>query len=490
MAASDFVGPNFYTEAIAPVLSERRTRSRGLFKRTLALCEASIDFLTCAMGICAAGLICVHAHFVAHAEYSWREVAAVACLFGVLAAFLQHRDGAYRSAGGLLPIRETERALRISFQALALLFVISLLLSLRLSFQIFLVSAVLVPASLILQKQAFLAIIHRLQQKESRASRVVIYGAGDAARIVVSTLLHSPRLGFKPVAVIDDGLARTETSIPMMGYPCGPPVPVQPGPLTPALLKLFRADLLMLATKTLSSQRLADAAQAAGQLDVGITFIHGPAMDEPQRTDSVEVDGLQFTSSMERSPSRQSVAAKRALDLVLSSMLLLLLAPVFLLIAILIHLDSPGPALFTQKRVGRDGTLFGMYKFRSMRASAPRYEPSPIASTDPRITRIGRFLRRTSLDELPQLINVFVGNMSLVGPRPEMPFIVDSYSARQRQRLQVIPGLTGLWQLSPDRAFPIHNNIQYDLYYIRNRNFFMDMAILIHTLFFAMRGGV
>ncbi len=94
------------------------------------------------------------------------------------------------------------------------------------------------------------------------------------------------------------------------------------------------------------------------------------------------------------------------------------------------------------------------------------------------------------MDELPQLFNVLLGNMSLVGPRPEMPFIVEHYSAQQRTRLQVTPGITGLWQLSADRPFPIHENLEYDLYYIRNRTFFMDAAILIHTLFFAIGGGV
>ena len=97
-------------------------------------------------------------------------------------------------------------------------------------------------------------------------------------------------------------------------------------------------------------------------------------------------------------------------------------------------------------------------------------------------------LRRTSLDELPQLFNVLAGSMSLVGPRPEMPFIVEQYNDTHRQRLQVKPGLTGLWQLSGDRAFRIHENIEYDLYYIQRRNFFMDLAIVLHTVVFAMRG--
>jgi lipopolysaccharide/colanic/teichoic acid biosynthesis glycosyltransferase len=179
---------------------------------------------------------------------------------------------------------------------------------------------------------------------------------------------------------------------------------------------------------------------------------------------------------------------KRGVDLTLSALLLLLLAPLVILIALLIRLDSPGPAFFIQKRVGLRGSLFDIYKFRTMHVDVPKYELSPTTPYDRRITRIGRFLRRTSLDELPQLFNVLAGNMSLVGPRPEMPFIVDRYSARHRQRLAVIPGITGLWQLSADRISPIHENMEYDLFYIRNRSFFLDVAILIRTLFFATRG--
>jgi len=129
-----------------------------------------------------------------------------------------------------------------------------------------------------------------------------------------------------------------------------------------------------------------------------------------------------------------------------------------------------------------------MYKLRTMYTDAQPYDFSPRDSTDPRITRIGKFLRKTSLDELPQLLNVLEGKMSLVGPRPEMPFIVAQYTERHRQRLHVKPGLTGLWQLSGDRAFCIHENIEYDLYYIQHRNLFMDLAILLHTSIFAMRG--
>jgi lipopolysaccharide/colanic/teichoic acid biosynthesis glycosyltransferase len=194
-------------------------------------------------------------------------------------------------------------------------------------------------------------------------------------------------------------------------------------------------------------------------------------------------------ASFERSTRRITYERpKRLCDVAGSFALLVLGAPLFLLVAVLIKIDSPGPVWFRQERVGQNGRMFQMFKFRTMRMEAAPYDYSPRAADDPRITRIGRFLRRTSLDELPQLINVIQGTMSLVGPRPEMPFIVQQYSERHRQRLQVKPGLTGLWQLSGDRAFLIHENVEYDLYYIQHRNFFMDLAILLHTCVFAMRG--
>jgi lipopolysaccharide/colanic/teichoic acid biosynthesis glycosyltransferase len=119
---------------------------------------------------------------------------------------------------------------------------------------------------------------------------------------------------------------------------------------------------------------------------------------------------------------------------------------------------------------------------------APRYSHSPRAGADPRITPLGRLLRSSSLDELPQLLNVLLGHMSLVGPRPEMPFIVQGYDRQQWQRLRVKPGMTGLWQLSADRDSPIHENLEYDLYYVRHRSIFLDLSIMLHTCIFAARG--
>jgi exopolysaccharide biosynthesis polyprenyl glycosylphosphotransferase len=490
MAAPDFVAPNFYTETIAPLAKERAASSKVFFKNALAVAEATADFLTCSTGLFVAYVLGGSVLFAPGTQHSLRESTAMGAAFGLIVIFLLNCDGSYSSGGGLLQIRETERDLRIPGQALFLLLVIGYLLGVGFSCGEFVVAIILVPTLLILEKQIFLLIARKLQRKLRNVERVVVLGGGDAGRNVVSALLHSPRLGFEPVAVIDDSPSLGRDCLLEMGYRGRRSIPIRPGPVTPALLKSLDCDLLLLASQNLSSGVRTDVSNAAMQIGLDVALLHGPGVSEQNWTELINVDGLSLTTVRERSISWFSTCSKRATDVVLSSILLVLLAPLLILIAILIPLDSPGPALFIQQRVGHNGKRFHMYKFRSMYADAPEYALSPTSSNDPRIARIGRLLRRMSLDELPQLINVFLGTMSLVGPRPEMPFIVAGYDARQRERLKVRPGITGLWQLSADRAFPIHQNIQYDLYYIRNQSFCMDAAILIHTLIFALCGGI
>jgi lipopolysaccharide/colanic/teichoic acid biosynthesis glycosyltransferase len=183
---------------------------------------------------------------------------------------------------------------------------------------------------------------------------------------------------------------------------------------------------------------------------------------------------------------RLGVVAKRAFDVAGASALIVATAPLWIVAWLLIRLDPTGPALFAQQRVGMGGKPFRIFKFRTMRGDAPPYMSSPPGDVDPRITRTGRLLRRTGIDELPQLMNVLRGEMSLVGPRPEMPHIVQKYSPVERYRLTVRPGITGLWQLSADRHAEIHENIEYDLFYVNHQTFLLDMLILLETAFFTL----
>lgn len=186
---------------------------------------------------------------------------------------------------------------------------------------------------------------------------------------------------------------------------------------------------------------------------------------------------------------------RRAQDIVFSLLALILLAPLALVISLAIVLDSPGDgAIFRQRRVGRDGKLFWLYKFRTMCPDAEKrlnellklnQMDGPVFKIkgDPRITRVGRFLRKTSLDELPQLLNVLRGDMSIVGPRPALPREVELYSDYQRQRLYVTPGLSCYWQIAPHRnEMSFDEWVALDLKYIQERSFWVDWKIIILTV--------
>ncbi|MBF0552246.1 MAG: sugar transferase [Deltaproteobacteria bacterium] len=177
---------------------------------------------------------------------------------------------------------------------------------------------------------------------------------------------------------------------------------------------------------------------------------------------------------------------KRMIDLLLAAILLLLLGPLFGLIGLAIKLDSAGPVFFAHERVGKNGRLFRMYKFRSMHPAADPYAVSPLSQEDPRITGVGKIIRRLCLDELPQLFNVLRGDMAIVGPRPEMPFIVAEYNKIHMERLRVLPGMTGLWQIHGDRSQAIHEDIDYDLDYIQRMSLFLDATILARTMLFVL----
>ncbi len=197
---------------------------------------------------------------------------------------------------------------------------------------------------------------------------------------------------------------------------------------------------------------------------------------------------------------RWQLAAKRLLDLIVASVLLILVSPLWLVIFLWIKLDSPGPAIFAQKRVGLEGKPFTVYKFRTMVQNADDLMKAKLQKVkdlenfvfqdknDPRITRSGRFLRKTSLDELPQLLNILIGNMSLVGPRPEVPEIAKRYTPEQWQRLKVLPGVTGLAQVNGRSELTLGETLAYDVEYVRSWSIWLDLKILWKTVFVVFTG--
>ena len=203
--------------------------------------------------------------------------------------------------------------------------------------------------------------------------------------------------------------------------------------------------------------------------------------------DDLDPNWLIFSDGFDKSVFRD--AAKRAFDLIVSLLLLLFTLPITAVAALLIKLDSPGPVFYRQERVGRDGRTFTLTKFRSMRVDAEQQGgPRWAAEKDDRITEVGAFIRQTRIDELPQIINVLRGEMSIIGPRPERPFFVDTLTDAipfYGERHRVKPGITGWAQINYPYGASIEDareKLSYDLYYVKNTSLFLDVIILLQTV--------
>jgi exopolysaccharide biosynthesis polyprenyl glycosylphosphotransferase len=225
-----------------------------------------------------------------------------------------------------------------------------------------------------------------------------------------------------------------------------------------------------------------DIQLSAGLLDVSTSRI---LVRQVSGVPLITVKGVSFTS-----PKR---FVKRTFDIGVGGLIFIVGLPIWLLIALAIRLDSRGPVLFVQERVGRGGKKFGMFKFRSMTADAEvrlgeladaNEATGPLfkIKSDPRVTRVGGLLRRYSIDEFPQLLNVLRGEMSLVGPRPPLPSEVGRYSAYHWRRLEVLPGMTGLWQVSGRSSLTFEEMVRLDLFYIENWSVGFDMGLMLRTL--------
>ena len=458
------------------------------FRRNVRVFEMLADLLTVAVAVRSSYAIYYELNLGKHIHYPGRLVMGVASGFAVLFVLMLDREGAYNHGSGLLRVKDTERILRVTFESFLLAFATTFFTGTLFSRWFLVTASTVIPITLLLQKLGFYMLVRALHSNGYGRERVLICGSGILGRRVFSVFKRSPKLGLDPVALIDDDPDSIGTAVYGMSYGRRDSTQVIQGPVTRQLVSQHSADLLVIADPTMSNNEFRHLVEEALAAGARVSFVPTHFAPADAWIDYEEVDGI-LLASFSRA-GRQSVrdTLKTLTDFVLSLTTVIIGSPLLLLLALLVRLDSKGSIMFTQLRVGLNGRPFRLFKFRTMRIDAPPYEHSPTSPSDPRITRVGRFLRRTSLDELPQLLNVLRGDMSLVGPRPEMPFIVEQYNEVHRQRQQVKPGITGLWQLSGDRAYHIHENIEYDLYYIRNQGFFLDLAILLHTVFFAMRG--
>lgn len=311
--------------------------------------------------------------------------------------------------------------------------------------------------------------------------RVLVAGAGDLGRLVVDKVLEHRELGLKVVGFVDD---RADTG-GYLGYRGLPLL----GTLeeTPEILQREKIDQLYVALPLDEHVKMVSLVENANREIVDIKVVPDLLQMLSLRARLEDLDGLPIINIHDVPLRGFNALVKRAMDVALAGVSLIVLAIPMAIIAILLRVTSPGAALFRQERMGLDGKPFYVWKFRSMYDGAERSSgPVWAIEDDPRCTPLGRFLRRSNLDELPQLWNVLKGDMSLVGPRPERPFFVDQFKQRIPQymlRHKVRAGLTGWAQVNGWRGnTSIEKRIEYDLYYIENWSIMLDVKIMWLTL--------
>lgn len=478
----------FPSAAAESPLSANRSAERCRLGSFIAVAERVADLLAVFAAVLVAWRVQVLMGLSSGPAFSDAAVLRSAALFSLLFVLLLEKRGEYRPYRSLLAVRETERLLRVLVESLSVAILVTYFAAPQLLRTLPALVFVAVPVGLGIEKAALLSGVRQLRRLGYGNRRAVILGAGPLAKNVYSVLSRSPKLGLEPVALVDEQAAMDGVEIHANAYRCGQPALVLAGPLSAKLFGNLRASVLIIADPELDAAETLEIMSRAASVGVTPYLVSRDYLEPGCWIEYSELDGLMLGRMSSDRRRRSYEICKRIFDVVGAALLLLLVSPAMLAVAVLVKRNSPGPALFKQQRIGHNGRKFWLYKFRSMHLYSAIYECSPKTGDDKRITSVGRFLRRTCLDELPQLWNVLRGDMSLVGPRPEMPFIVGRYSAVHRQRLCVKPGLTGLWQLSGDRNCAIHENLEYDIYYIRNRNLFMDVAILLHSFIFAARG--
>lgn len=328
-------------------------------------------------------------------------------------------------------------------------------------------------------------VIHRLHRRGYLRRAVLIVGADAGARSLSEAVAEAPWEGLEVVGFV-----------PVEGSSIDPAVRASVvgdvGRLR-RLVAMMGVSEVLVAPSVAGGRHLADVVAALDGVPVQLSVAPGLEGYLASRL-SVHPLGDRPIVALERMELRPAARLiKRTFDLIVAGLLLVLGAPVFAMCAIAVHLDSPGGAFFRQRRIGVGGRAFTMWKFRTMVSSAERSIEELRASNegdgllfkmkcDPRVTRVGRVLRRTSLDELPQLLNVVIGQMSLVGPRPPLPEEVARYDERIRRRLLVKPGMTGLWQVSGRHASSFDDYVRFDLLYVQNWSLALDFYILARTV--------
>ena len=345
---------------------------------------------------------------------------------------------------------------------------------------------------LVAERACLRSILRSRRRRGINCSQVLVVGAGQRARSFVGMLTAHPEWGLRICGLIDEDpsmLGKTVDGISVVGQIKD----------IAAHLDRKSIDEVVFVAPIAWMEHIEKAIMVCEEVGVQATVVmdyFGMRSAKPQ---SMDLYGLPLITYSMLPPNEIALVAKHFFDFALGLALLIVLSPLMLVVAIAIRATSHGPVVFRQTRVGVNGRTFELFKFRTMVADAEKKQADllhlnekdgPVfkVKNDPRITRIGRLLRRTSIDELPQLINVLKGEMSLVGPRPPLPAEVRQYERWQRRRLSMKPGITGLWQVSGRSELSFDEWMRLDLAYIDSWSFWADLAIILRTIVVVIRG--
>ncbi len=328
-----------------------------------------------------------------------------------------------------------------------------------------------------------------LIEKNGTRKRALVIGEGRVGAAVLDRLEKYPALGYKVVGLVEDGRSNKVPGYEAIGS-------IEE---LPRLINRYRADEVIMAMPSAPPEEVLDIISTCNKDKVAFKIL--PNLYEILITDvnMFDLDGIPLLGLEEIGIKGPQLFLKRVTDIVLSAIGLIIMAPLMLLAAIAIKLDSPGPVFFKQQRAGKGGKPFPVYKFRTMVVNAEELldklididkleEPVFKVKNDPRVTRVGEILRKTSIDELPQLFNILKGDMSIVGPRPEEVRLVDRYDPWQRKRIAIKPGLTGPMQVNGRGDMPLEERVKMEIYYIQHYSFLRDIAIMLKTVLVVLFG--
>lgn len=323
----------------------------------------------------------------------------------------------------------------------------------------------------------------QLRRRGIGLERVLVVGVGSLGRLMLQNIVAKPDLGFNVVGFVDDERTEDLGRFKALG---------KPADIT-RLIREQDLDQVIIALPAARHREIVDVLVKCEKEGVNFRIVPDFYEFSLKQVDISEINGIPLIGLKDVAMGGWALATKRVMDILVSLAVLIVTSPLIAIVALAIKLDSPGPVIFRQVRLGRGERPFVAFKFRSMKEGAEaeveklkdlNEADGPIFKIrdDPRITRVGRWLRRTSLDELPQFANILRGEMSLVGPRPPLPSEVENYEDWHRKRLESPPGLTGLWQVSGRSNLTFDEMVLLDLWYIENWSLALDVKIMLQTI--------